>query len=353
LVTPSNFAQGRRDLVGLPENGQVHEHVSSHRKGRPMRSLCWLGILGALASSAVAAQDYPARAVRVIVPFPAGGPTDVLIRIYGQRLSERWSRPVVVENRAGATGTIATEAVVRAPPDGYTLLFTVDLPIVMAPALRKVRYDPQRDLVPVAAIAKTENLLVANPATGIRSLGELVAAAKAKPGSLTFASGGNASPGHLCGEMLKSQAHIELTHVPYTGASLAMNAVLAGDVTIFCGPLAQGMVYVRSGKLNALGVTGIAASALLPEVGPLAATFPGLVISNWYALFAPLSTPVAVTGFLNEAIRAVYSDKDLQQKLAGMGIEPAFLSPRELSQLIAADTIKWTHFIKAAHIAAD
>src|SRR5436305_1491275 len=176
--------------------------------------LLWLAALAALAASPVAAQDYPARTVRLIVPFPAGGPTDILIRIYGQKLSQHWSQPVVVENRAGATGTIGTEAVVKAQPDGYTLLFTVDLPIVMAPALRKLRYDPQHDLVPVAAIAKTENLLVANPSTGIRSLSDLVAAAKAKPGALTFASAGNASPGHLCGEMLKSQAGIELTHVP-------------------------------------------------------------------------------------------------------------------------------------------
>jgi tripartite-type tricarboxylate transporter receptor subunit TctC len=318
-----------------------------------MRSLCWLGVLGALVSSAVAAQDYPARPVRVVVPFPAGGPTDVLMRIYGQRLSERWGRPVVVENRAGATGTIGTEAVVRAPPDGYTLLFTVDLPIVMAPALRKVRYDPEHDLLPIAAIAKTENLLVANPATGISSLAELVAGARARPGTLTFASAGNASPGHLCGEMLKSQAHVEFTHVPYTGASLAMNAVLAGDVTMFCGPLAQGMVHVRAGKLNALGVTGTAASRLFPEVAPLAATFPGLVISNWHALFAPFGTPAAVTAFLDNEMRAVYSDEDLHQKLAGMAIDPAWLSSRELSQRIAGDTDKWTAFIKAARIAAD
>ena len=318
-----------------------------------MRWLCWLGALAALAASPVAAQDYPARTVRLIVPFPPGGPTDVLIRIYGQMLSQRWSRPVVVENRAGATGTIGTEAVVRAPPDGYTLLFTVDLPIVMAPALRKLRYDAGHDLVPVAAIAKTENLLVANPSAGIRSLSDLVAVAKAKPGSLTFASAGNASPAHLCGEMLKSQAGIELTHVPYTGAALAMNAVLAGNVTMFCGPLAQGMMQVKAGKLNALGVTGTSASTLLPEVAPLSASFPGLVISNWHALFAPVGTPAAVTRFLHDEMKAVYSDQELQQKLTVMAIDPAWQSPPELSRAIATDTTKWADFIKAAHITAE
>src|SRR6516165_218174 len=163
------------------------------------------------------AQAYPARPVRVIVPFPAAGPSDVLARLYGQKLSQRLNQPVVVENRVGATGTIGTEAVVRAPPDGYTLLFTADLPITMAPALLKLRYDPQRDLAPIAALAKNDALLVVHPSTGIRSLSDLVAAAKVKPGALTFASGGQASPAHLCGEMLKQQANIDMTrpHPPW------------------------------------------------------------------------------------------------------------------------------------------
>src|SRR5215510_5522067 len=180
------------------------------------------------------AQAYPTRPVRIIVPFPAAGPSDILARLYGQKLTQRWHQPVVVENRVGATGTIGTEGVVRAPPDGYTLLFTADLPITMAPALLKLRYDPQRDLVPGAVLAKNDALLVVHPSAGIRSLADLVAAAKVKPGALTFASGGNASPSHLCGEMLKRQADIEMTHVPYSGAAPAMNAVLAGAVCPRC-----------------------------------------------------------------------------------------------------------------------
>ena len=147
------------------------------------------------------AQAYPSRAIHFVNPFPAGGPSDLVIRLYAQKLSQDWSQPAVVENRAGATGTIGTDAVVKVPPDGYTLLFTVDLPVTMAPALLKLHYDPQRDLIPIAAVARTENVLTANAATGISSLAALIAAAKTKPGALTFASGGNASPGHLCGEM--------------------------------------------------------------------------------------------------------------------------------------------------------
>jgi tripartite-type tricarboxylate transporter receptor subunit TctC len=242
---------------------------------------------------------------------------------------------------------------VRAPPDGYTLLFTVDLPIVMAPALRKLRYDPQRDLIAIAAIARTENLLVVNAAAGIRSLADLVAAAKANPGTLTFASAGSASPGHMCGEMLKKLAGIDLLHVPYTGAALAMNATLAGDVTMFCGPIAQGLVHVKAGKLYAVGVTGAAASPLLPDIAPLSAAYPGLVISNWHALFAPVGTPAAVTQFLAEEFKAVFADADLQQKMVPMGIDPAWLSGAELSRTIAKDIASWTAFIKAASITSD
>src|SRR5262245_3705152 len=266
-------------------------------------------------SRIASAQAYPSRPVRFIVPFPAAGPSDVLARLYGQKLSQRWNQPVVVENRVGATGTIGTEVVVRAPPDGYTLLFTADLPITMAPALLKLRYDPQRDLAPIAALAKNDALLVVHPSTGIRSLADLVAAAKAQPGALTFASGGNASPSHLCGEMLKRQAGIDMTHVPYSGAAPAMNAVLAGDVTMFCAPIPLGMVHFKAGKIYALGVTGTAPSPLLPELAPLSAIYPGFVISNWLALFAPVATPPAVTQLVRDELKKTYADPNLEQSL--------------------------------------
>jgi tripartite-type tricarboxylate transporter receptor subunit TctC len=295
------------------------------------------------------AQAYPTRPVRFIVPFPASGPSDVLARLYGQKLSQRWNQPVVVENRVGATGTIGTEAVVRAPPDGYTLLFTADLPITMAPALLKLRYDPQRDLVPVAALAKNDALLVVHPSAGIRSLADLVAAAKAKPGALTFASGGNASPSHLCGEMLKRQAGIDMTHVPYSGSAPAMNAVLAGDVTMFCAPIPLGMVHFKAGKIYALGVTGTAPSPLLPELAPLSAIYPGFVISTWQALFAPVATPPAATKLLHDELQKAYADPELQQKLATLALDPAWLSGAELSRRIETDAAKWADLIKAAN----
>jgi tripartite-type tricarboxylate transporter receptor subunit TctC len=318
----------------------------------PRRNFLHLAV-GAAALPAMSriarAQAYPSRPVRFIVPFPASGPSDVLARLYGQKLSERWNQPVVVENRVGATGTIGTEGVVRAPPDGYTLLFTADLPITMAPALLKLRYDPQRDLVPVAALAKNDALLVVHPSAGIRSLADLVAAAKAKPGALTFASGGNASPSHLCGEMLKRQAGIDMTHVPYSGSAPAMNAVLAGDVTMFCAPIPLGMVHFKAGKIYALGVTGTAPSPLLPELAPLSAIYPGFVISTWQALFAPVATPPAATKLLHDELQKAYADPELQQKLATLALDPAWLSGAELSRRIETDTAKWADLIKAAN----
>jgi tripartite-type tricarboxylate transporter receptor subunit TctC len=301
-----------------------------------------------------ASQDaYPSKPVRFIVPFPAGGPADVLVRLYAQKLGERWGKPAIVENRVGATGTIGTDAVVKSPPDGYTLAFTVDLPIVMAPALIKPPYDPARDLVPVAGVADGMNMLVAHPSAGVRSLAELVAAAKAKPGALTFASAGNASPGHICGELLKLGAGIDLTHVPYKGAAPAMNAALAGEVSVFCGPIPVGLPHVRAGKLYALGVTGAKPSPLVPGLAPLSATYPGVVLSNWYAVFAPARTPAPVVQFLQDELEKVYADPGVRERLAGIGLDPVWMPGRELARAIETDGARWARVIKDAGIRAE
>lgn len=317
----------------------------------PALALVALG-LSFVATRPSAAETYPARPIHFIVPFP-GGPSDILTRLYAQKLSEHWKQPAVVEDRAGATGTIGTEAVVRAAPDGYTLLFTVELPITMAPSLLKLHYDPQRDLVPIAAIAETENVLVASPAAGIRSIADLVAAAKAKPGKLTFASAGYGSPAHLCGEMIKQQAGIDMVHVPYNAAAQAVNAILAGDVTVFCGPIAQALPFIKSGKVYALGVTGPKRSTLLPDVDTLSASYPGLVISNWFGLLAPVRTPAAVREALQDEFKAIAADAELQNRLLSIGLEPTWISGADLAKRIASDTAKWHAFMAAANIHAE
>jgi tripartite-type tricarboxylate transporter receptor subunit TctC len=336
---PSSYGKSRRNGMTLPFAGLS-------------RFACAAAVLAA-ASATGWPQAYPSRAIHFINPFPAGGPSDLLIRLHAQKLSQAWSQPAVVENRPGATGTIGTEAVVKAPPDGYLLLFTVDLPITMAPAMLKLRYDPQHDLMPIAAVAESENVLTANAAVGIRSLADLVAAAKARPGVLTFSSAGNASPAHLCGEVIKRQAGIDMIHVPYTGATPAMHAVVAGDVTTFCGPIQQALPHIKAGSVHALGVTGAKPSPLLPGVAPLADSYPGLVISNWFGLLAPAHTPSSVIDMLRDAFKKISADPDIESRLPPLGVMPAWISGADLAERIARDTRKWREFIAAANIKAE
>lgn len=305
-----------------------------------------------LISRVAQAQAYPTRPIHFVVPFPAG-PNDALARLSGKKLSEDLKQPVVLDTRPGATGTIGAEVVVRAPPDGYTLLFTVDLPITMAPALLKLNYDVQRDLIPIAAVVKSDNVLVVHPATKIHSMAELVAEAKAKPGALTFASAGHASPAHMCGEMIKRQADIDMVHVPYTSATAAMNAVLAGNVNMFCGPIGVALPQVKAGNVYALGVTGVEASPLLPGIAPLAASYPGLVISAWYGLFAPSGTPDSVTNILHDEFKKIFAEPEVQPTLLALGLTREWVSGSDLVQKIASDSAKWRDFTAAANIHAE
>lgn len=307
--------------------------------------------LGLAVPARALADDYPSRPIHFVLPFPAG-PTDVVIRLYADKISRDWHQPAVVDNRPGATGTIGTEIVVHAKPDGYTLLFTVDLPLSMAPNLMKVPYDPKRDLVPVCGVVESSGVLIVNASTGIKTLAEFVAAAKAKPGTLTYSSAGIGSPAHLCGAMMAQQAGIDITHVPYKGAGPAMNAVLTGSVTAFCGPIAQSLPYITSGNFNALGVSGPRASPLLPDVEPLSASYPGLEISNWYGLLAPARTPAAICDRLQAEFKKVYSDRALQQKLQHLGLEPSWSSGADLSKRIAEDLDRWHKFVITANIHA-
>ena len=299
------------------------------------------------------AQTFPDRPVRLVSPFPAAGPGDMMARLYSQKLSEYWGKPVVVDNRIGATGTIGTDAVAKSAPDGHTLLLTVDLPIVKAPALFKPPYDVKKDLLPVAIVTEDMNMLVANPSIGVSTLAELVALARSKPGTLTFSSAGNGSPGQLCGEMLNSAAGVRITHVPYKGAAPAMTATLTGEVSIFCGPVPQGLPHVKSGKLRALGVTGEAASPLVPEARPLAATYPGLVVTNWYGAFVAPRTPAAIVQTLRNDLKRASEDADIRQKLAGVGMETVWIEGAAMESTIDRDLAKWTKVVRDANIKAD
>lgn len=304
-------------------------------------------------SPPAAAQSYPNRPIHFIVAFPAGSPNEVLARLYGEELNDDWHQPVVVELRPGATGTIGAELVARAAPDGYTLLLTVDLPITMAPALVKVNYDPLRDFIPIAMVANSESVVVVGKATGIRSMADLVAAARAKPATLTFASAGHGSPAHLCGEMIKRQAGIDLVHVPYTGVAPGMNAVLAGSVTMLCGPINTALPFIKAGSVNALGVTGTKPSPLLPGIAPLSEQYPGLTMSAWFGLFAPAGTPAAICARLHDEFKKIFADAKLADKLRSLGLDPEWMSGSQFRKRVADDVVKWRDFVAAAKIKVD
>jgi tripartite-type tricarboxylate transporter receptor subunit TctC len=307
-----------------------------------------------IAAHAAAQDTYPSRPVKFIVPFPPGGPLDVPARMIAQRLTEEWGKPVVVENQAGASGSIGANAVARAAPDGYTLLVTVDIPLTMYPAVAKqLPYNPRTDFRPIASFARLQNALFVNPAVGVSSARELVELAKKQPGKLTYSSAGIASPAHFGGELFKVIAGIDLTHVPYKGAAPAITAAMAGEVDMMFGPITAGVPHVRSGKLKALGVTGPLASPQLPGVKPLVEQgFPGLVFFNWEAVLAPAKTPDAVAEKILAGLKRVMSDPELQAKLVGMDLDPVWDGPEQLSNAIAADLMRWGALARVAKIEA-
>jgi tripartite-type tricarboxylate transporter receptor subunit TctC len=300
-----------------------------------------------------AAQDaYPSRPVKLVVPFPAGGPLDLLARVVAQKLGEDWRNPVVVENVTGATGSIGAHQVARAAPDGYTLLVTVDIPLTMYPAVaKKLPYDPAADFKPIASLARTDNGLFVNPALGVSTVQELVELAKKQPGKLTFSSAGIGAPAHFAGELFKVIAGIDMTHVPYKGAAPAMAAALSGEVNLMFGPIAQGLPQVKAGRLKALGVTGPNPTPLLPGVKPLVEQgFPGLLVFNFYPVMAPAQTPDAVTQKVRAGLKAVMSDPGVRTRLQAAAIEPVWDEPQQVSAALKADLMRWSALAKRAGI---
>ena len=314
-----------------------------------------LTVAAAIFPAVCDAQDgFPTRPVRFVVPFPAATPPDFLARIASQKLAESWGVPVIVEVRDGAGGTIGVNQVVRAIPDGYTLLFTNDLSIAIAPVLSKTPYDPRKDLSPIGAVAQGTSVLVMHPSAGVSSIKELIAMAKARPGALTFASAGDASTSRMCVELIKQAAGVDLVQVPYRGAAPAIQAVLAGEVSMYCSPAFQALPHLKSGKLKALGVTGTRPSPVIPQVMPISEQgLPEVIVSTWYAAFAPSGTPPAVLDKIRDALKKVFDDAGVRQKLAGAGLDPIWMDATELAATIRSDLEKWTRLAKATGITTE
>jgi tripartite-type tricarboxylate transporter receptor subunit TctC len=305
------------------------------------------------ASRIAAAQTYPSRPVRWIVGFAAGGGNDIVARLMGQWLSERTGQPFFIENRPGAGTNIATEVVVNAPPDGYTLLF-VGLPNASNASLfDTLSFNFIRDIAPIAGIMRVPNVLVVNPSVPAKTVPEFIAYAKSNPGKVNMASAGTGSGSHLAGELFKIMAGINLVHVPYRGNGPALTAVLGGQVEVQFPSPPSSIEYIRTGKLRGLGVTSAMRSEALPDLPAIGEFVPGYEMSAWFGAAAPKGTPADVIDKINNEINAGLADPKLRARLADLGDTPLALSPAEFGKLIADETEKWGKVMRAANIKLD
>jgi|SRR4051794_31273815 len=302
-------------------------------------------------ASAVAwAQDYPSRPVRIIVGFSAGGAPDILARLMGQWLSDRLGQQFVVENRTGAGGNIATEAVAHAPPDGYTLLLTSMGNAVNAALYDKLNFEFMRDIAPVAFISREPLGMEVHPSFPAKTAGEFISYAKAHPGTINYGSAGSGSSLHMAGELLKTMAGLDMVHVPYRGSAPALTDLLGGQLQMMFSPLPPSIGYVRSGRLRALATTAAARSSALPEVPTVGEWVAGYEASAWYGLAAPSNTPIDVVDKLNKEINAGLLDPKLRARLEELGSSPFVASPSESGKFLAAETDKWGKVVRAANL---
>jgi tripartite-type tricarboxylate transporter receptor subunit TctC len=299
------------------------------------------------------AQVYPAKPVRIVVAFAAGGTQDIVARLIGQSLSERLGQQFIVENRPGAGGNIGTEAVARAPPDGYTLLL-VGLSNAVNPSLcDKLNFDFIRDIAPVAAIARVPGVMVVNPSFPTKTVTDFIAYAKANPGKINMATSGNGAPPHVYGELFKMMSGVDMVHVPYRGGAPALSDLLGGQVQVIFNPLPETIEHVRAGRLRPLAVTTATRSEVLPDIPALGDFLPGFEASSWYGVGAPKNTPTEIVKQLNSEINASLAEPKLKARLADLGGMLLAGSPANFGKLIADETAKWGRVVNFAGIRPD
>ena len=311
-----------------------------------------LGLIGACALGFGAlAQDYPARPVRLIVPYPPGGGTDVIARIVQPKLSEALGQTIVIENRGGAGGALGTEAAAKSAPDGYTFLFTLSSHTIN-PLLYKLDYDVERDFAPVSIIVSVPQLIAANPQAPAKTLKEMVAAAKANPGVYSYASVGNGTPSHIAGELLKLRAGINMVHIPYRGGGPAVADTLGGQVPFLFVTAPAALSHVRSGKLRALAVTTAKRTPAAPEIPTVAEelNIPDYEVDSWYAMFAPAKTPAAIVARMQTDVARVVRLPEVKQKLLEQGADSVGSSSEELERVVKAELRRWAQVIHDAGI---
>ena len=317
------------------------------------RHFLQLGIAGvavAARSNLAWAQNYPDHPVRIISGFPAGGLSDIIARLLSKRLSERLGQQFVVENRPGAATNIATDAVLHAPGDGYTLLLATAMNAINATTYDKLNFNFIRDAAPVASIVDAAFVLELHPSIPAKTVPEFIAYAKANGGKLAMASGGIGSPEHVAGELFKMKAGVDLLHVPYRGSGPAVIALLANEVQVYFGPIAPSIQHIKAGKIRALAVTTAKRSDLLPGVPAIDEFIPGYAVSAWQGIVAPKGTPVSVVDTLNREINLALADPELSRRLAELGTAVLPGSTADFAKLIVEDTDKWSKVVKAAGI---
>ena len=301
----------------------------------------------ALAAGSALAQTWPTKPIRLVVPFAAGGSTDVTARLVGKALSERLGQPVVIDNRPGAGGNIGADAVAKADPDGYTLLLSTSTTHATNPSLYKtLPFDVQADFAPISLTAFIPNILVVNPSVPVDTVAEFIAYLKQNPDKLSFGSAGSGSSQHLSGELFKSMAGVRMVHVAYRGGAPALNDLLSGQIQVLFAPLVEVLHQVQAGKLKALGVTTIKRSALMPAVPTIAETLPGYEVALWNGLLAPARTPEAIIATVNRAVVDALRSDDMKARLAQQGSEAVGNTPEEFRAFIAAELVKWAKLVQ-------
>ena len=322
---------------------------------RRMRKFLGLPVavaMAALVAPPAMAQQYPVKPVRIIVPLAAGGPSDLLARTVGQKLTEAWGQPVVIDNRPGVNGILGSDLVAKSVPDGYTLLMaTSGTHGINASLIPKLSYDTVRDFAPIARIGYAPYVLVAHPSLPVRSSKELIQLSKARPGQVTCAYGGSAS--QLAAALFKSMAKVDLLLVPYKGNVLAVSSVMGGETSLVFGGIAQAAPQVRAGRLRALGVTSMGRSPIMPDVPPIAETVPGFEVSTWYGMVAPAGTPRAIIERINTELMRVLQLPEVRQRLAAEAFELPADTPDQFAAIIKAELAKWPKVVKDTGVRTD
>lgn len=302
----------------------------------------------------VLAQTYPAKPIRLLVPFPAGGATDILARVLSQKLGEKMGQPVVVENRPGAGGTIGADAASKAAPDGYTLLLATSSTHSIGPAINpKIPYNAETDFTPIAYVATSPNIVLVPNSSPARTMREFIDYARKNPGRLNYASSGNGTIVHLSTEYFKAASDTFILHIPYRGTALAMPDLISGKVDLLFDSLVTGMPHVKDGKLRALAVTSLKPTALAPGLPTVAEVVPGYESTTWFGLYGPKGLPADITAKVNQAVNAVLADADVKERFARLGAEPTGGTPQAFASLVRADTAKWKKIIIDRKITAD